>query len=205
MRVRDRRAGRRRPRRRPDRAVAAVVRRGGGGRLHRAQRHDGGHRRRRRVGPTPRYVLVRGVDERGLWFFTNISSVKAMELAAHPEAALVFGWLELHRQVRVRGPVEALAPRRSTPTSSAGPARAGWRRGRRPSRRSSPTGRRCWRPWRRSRPASPARTCRRHRGSAATGWCPTRSSSGRAVPAGCTTGSASGGDGAAWAVDRLSP
>jgi pyridoxamine 5'-phosphate oxidase len=60
--------------------------------------------------PNARYVLVRGADERGLWFFTNTASVKGRELAAHPLAALTFGWLELHRQVRLRGPVEALAP-----------------------------------------------------------------------------------------------
>jgi pyridoxamine 5'-phosphate oxidase len=58
--------------------------------------------------PNARYVLVRGADERGLWFFTNTESTKALELAAHPVAAVVFGWLELHRQVRLRGPVEPL-------------------------------------------------------------------------------------------------
>jgi pyridoxamine 5'-phosphate oxidase len=58
--------------------------------------------------PDARYVLVRGVDERGLWFFTNTESVKAKELAARPVAALVFGWLELHRQVRMRGAVVPL-------------------------------------------------------------------------------------------------
>jgi len=60
--------------------------------------------------PNARYVLVRGADEQGLWFFTNTASVKGRELAAHPVAALVFGWLELHRQVRLRGPVEPLEP-----------------------------------------------------------------------------------------------
>jgi len=58
--------------------------------------------------PDARYVLVRGVDDRGLWFFTNTESVKAAQLGIHPVAALVFGWLELHRQVRLRGPVAAL-------------------------------------------------------------------------------------------------
>ncbi len=58
--------------------------------------------------PNARMVLVRGVDERGLWFFTNTASAKATELASQPAAALVFGWLELHRQVRVRGPVETM-------------------------------------------------------------------------------------------------
>ena len=58
--------------------------------------------------PDARYVLVRGVDTEGLWFFTNTESVKGEQLAARPVAALVFGWLELHRQVRMRGPVVAL-------------------------------------------------------------------------------------------------
>jgi pyridoxamine 5'-phosphate oxidase len=60
--------------------------------------------------PDARYVLVRTVDQRGFWFLTNLASTKGRELAAHPAAALVFGWLELHRQVRVRGSVEVVAP-----------------------------------------------------------------------------------------------
>ena len=59
--------------------------------------------------PDVRFVLVRGADERGLWFFTNAESTKGAQLAVHPVAAAVFGWLELHRQVRVRGTVEAMA------------------------------------------------------------------------------------------------
>src|SRR5205823_7816528 len=47
-------------------------------------------------------------DERGFWFFTNLESVKGHALAANPHAALVFGWLELHRQLRVSGPVAPL-------------------------------------------------------------------------------------------------
>jgi pyridoxamine 5'-phosphate oxidase len=56
--------------------------------------------------PDARYVLVRGADERGFVFHTNYASVKSRHLAAHPRAAGVFTWLDLHRQVRVRGPVE---------------------------------------------------------------------------------------------------
>jgi pyridoxamine 5'-phosphate oxidase len=59
--------------------------------------------------PDVRYVLVRGVDGRGLAFYTNLTSAKALQLAAHPSAAAAFGWLELHRQVRVRGTVERVA------------------------------------------------------------------------------------------------
>jgi pyridoxamine 5'-phosphate oxidase len=53
-----------------------------------------------------RFVLVRGVDERGFRFYTNLTSAKATEVAANASAALTFGWLQLHRQVRVRGVVE---------------------------------------------------------------------------------------------------
>jgi pyridoxamine 5'-phosphate oxidase len=56
--------------------------------------------------PDVRFVLVRGVDERGFAFYTNLTSVKARQLAAHPSAAAAFGWLQLHRQVRLRGTVE---------------------------------------------------------------------------------------------------
>ena len=58
--------------------------------------------------PDARIVLVRGVDERGLVFFTNYASVKGVQLEATPLASVVFGWLGLHRQVRVRGAVARL-------------------------------------------------------------------------------------------------
>src|SRR4029077_1359653 len=51
--------------------------------------------------PDVRYVLVRGADARGFAFYTNLESVKARQLGARPAAAAVFGWLQLHRQVRV--------------------------------------------------------------------------------------------------------
>jgi pyridoxamine 5'-phosphate oxidase len=59
--------------------------------------------------PDVRFVLVRGVDERGLAFYTNLTSAKARQLGAHASAAAVFGWLQLHRQVRVRGNVERVS------------------------------------------------------------------------------------------------
>lgn len=58
--------------------------------------------------PDARIVLVRGVDERGLVFFTNYGSAKGVQLDATPTASVVFGWLGLHRQVRVRGTVARL-------------------------------------------------------------------------------------------------
>jgi pyridoxamine 5'-phosphate oxidase len=58
--------------------------------------------------PDARVLLVRGADERGFAFFTNYESPKSRQLDAHPVASMVFSWLDLHRQVRVRGRVERL-------------------------------------------------------------------------------------------------
>ncbi len=58
--------------------------------------------------PESRYVLLRGLDERGFWFFTNSDSAKGRALTANPNAALTFAWLELHRQLRVTGVVTPL-------------------------------------------------------------------------------------------------
>lgn len=56
--------------------------------------------------PNARVVLLKGLDERGFVFYTNIDSQKGRELDRHPQAALVFYWKSVNRQVRVRGPVE---------------------------------------------------------------------------------------------------
>jgi pyridoxamine 5'-phosphate oxidase len=64
-------------------------------------------------GPDARLVLARGVDERGFAFYTNLESAKAQHLAARPFAAATFVWLELHRQVRLRGPVEPVSDEES--------------------------------------------------------------------------------------------
>ncbi len=64
--------------------------------------------------PSARMVLVRGIAERDLRFFTNHESRKADELAANPVAALVFHWAPpLHRQARVEGSVERLTDEES--------------------------------------------------------------------------------------------
>lgn len=57
-------------------------------------------------GPDVRLVLVRHVDARGFTVYTNLTSPKARQIEHEPRAALVFAWLGLHRQVRVRGGVE---------------------------------------------------------------------------------------------------
>ncbi len=56
--------------------------------------------------PSARVVLLRGIDERGLVFFTNLGSRKGEELAENPRAAAVLHWWELGRQVRIEGAVE---------------------------------------------------------------------------------------------------
>ena len=58
--------------------------------------------------PQSRYLLARGADDRGFSFFTNYESAKSAQLTAEPRAAMLFTWLQLHRQVRVVGVVESL-------------------------------------------------------------------------------------------------
>src|SRR5882762_8935219 len=55
--------------------------------------------------PSARLVLLKQVDENGFVFFTNYQSSKARDLDSNPEAALVFYWPQLERQVRVEGKV----------------------------------------------------------------------------------------------------
>ena len=59
--------------------------------------------------PSARVVLLRGIDERGLVFFTNRKSRKGDELRTNPRAALVLHWSALGRQVRVEGRVEEVS------------------------------------------------------------------------------------------------
>ncbi|HEV7207929.1 MAG TPA: pyridoxamine 5'-phosphate oxidase [Mycobacteriales bacterium] len=56
--------------------------------------------------PTARTVLLKGLDDRGLIFFTNRTSRKAAALAAVPAAGLVLPWVPLERQVCIAGQVE---------------------------------------------------------------------------------------------------
>jgi pyridoxamine 5'-phosphate oxidase len=55
--------------------------------------------------PSARLVLLKHADERGFVFYTNYGSQKARELDGNPQAALVFYWPQLERQVRVEGSV----------------------------------------------------------------------------------------------------
>ena len=63
--------------------------------------------------PDARVVLVRGADTRGFVFFTNYDSAKGRQLIDDPVAAATFAWLDLHRQVRVRGTVERISDEES--------------------------------------------------------------------------------------------
>lgn len=58
--------------------------------------------------PSGRTVLLKGLDEHGLSFFTNLRSRKGQELGANARAAVVFPWIALQRQVIVDGAVEPL-------------------------------------------------------------------------------------------------
>lgn len=60
--------------------------------------------------PSARIVLLKGSSPEGLVFFTNYESRKGDELAVRPDAALLFHWVELERQVRVEGQVAKVPP-----------------------------------------------------------------------------------------------
>ncbi|MBF2064160.1 MAG: pyridoxamine 5'-phosphate oxidase [Calothrix sp. C42_A2020_038] len=59
--------------------------------------------------PSARIVLLKDFDTRGFVFYTNYNSNKGQQLAENPQAALVFWWAELERQVRVCGHVEKVS------------------------------------------------------------------------------------------------
>ena len=63
--------------------------------------------------PSVRFVLLKGVDERGFVFYTNYESQKGRELEANPRAAAAFWWPELERQVRIAGTVERVSREQS--------------------------------------------------------------------------------------------
>ena len=59
--------------------------------------------------PSVRMVLLKGHGSNGFTFYTNVDSRKGAELAANPNAALLFHWKSLRRQVRVEGPIEPVS------------------------------------------------------------------------------------------------
>jgi pyridoxamine 5'-phosphate oxidase len=63
--------------------------------------------------PSTRVVLIKGVDNRGIVWYTNYQSRKGHELAGNPFAALQFHWVELERVVRIEGRVEKVSAQES--------------------------------------------------------------------------------------------
>ena len=63
--------------------------------------------------PSARMVLLKSWDARGFVFFTNYDGRKSRDLAANPEAALLFYWEPLGRQVRIEGSVVPTTPEES--------------------------------------------------------------------------------------------
>jgi pyridoxamine 5'-phosphate oxidase len=59
--------------------------------------------------PSVRMVLLKGFDERGLVFYSHYTSRKGRELDVNPQAALLFHWPPLGRQVRIEGRVERVS------------------------------------------------------------------------------------------------
>jgi pyridoxamine 5'-phosphate oxidase len=57
-----------------------------------------------------RMVLLKAADEQGFVFYTNLESRKGVELTANPNAALLFHWKSLRRQIRIEGPVALVSP-----------------------------------------------------------------------------------------------
>ncbi len=56
-----------------------------------------------------RTVLLKSFDEQGFVFFTNYNSKKSQQIKANPNAALLFPWLDLERQVKISGSVEKIS------------------------------------------------------------------------------------------------
>lgn len=59
--------------------------------------------------PSVRMILLKGADETGFVFYTNLESRKGGELQANPHAALLFHWKSLRRQIRIEGQVEPVS------------------------------------------------------------------------------------------------
>lgn len=59
--------------------------------------------------PSARIVLLKGFDEKGFVFFTNYESKKGKTLDENPQAALIFFWKEIERQIRIEGVTEKIS------------------------------------------------------------------------------------------------
>lgn len=58
--------------------------------------------------PDSRYVLARGVSSSGIVFYTNYESAKSKAIVGWPHVSALFTWLQVHRQMKVRGPVSRI-------------------------------------------------------------------------------------------------
>lgn len=63
--------------------------------------------------PSVRTVLLKIFDETGFVFFTNYKSKKAQDIAENPQAAVLFPWLDLDRQVKIEGNIEKISSKES--------------------------------------------------------------------------------------------
>jgi len=63
--------------------------------------------------PSARVVLLKSFDQSGFTFFTNYNSRKGQELTENPQAAMVFHWNILQRQVRIEGQIERVSEQES--------------------------------------------------------------------------------------------
>ncbi|HBB91224.1 MAG: pyridoxamine 5'-phosphate oxidase [Bacteroidetes bacterium GWF2_49_14] len=63
--------------------------------------------------PSSRVVLMKGLDQEGITFFTNYESRKGLQLRKNPQASLLFFWSELERQIRIEGTVMKVAAEES--------------------------------------------------------------------------------------------
>lgn len=88
--------------------------------------------------PSVRMVLLKGFDERGFVFYTNLESRKGRELTENPHAALCFFWQPLELQVRIEGRVEPVTPEEADEYYASRPR--GSRIGAWASRQSQPLG-----------------------------------------------------------------
>ena len=155
--------------------------------------------------PSVRIVLIRGIDERGVSWYTNRESRKGRELAANPRAAVAFHWAALERQVRLEGPVELLSDAESDAYFAGRPHMS--RIGAWASRQGTVIPDMAHLDARVAEFAAryPGRGAAARRTGAATCCGPTRSSSGRGGRTGCTTGSTTCARATAGATERLAP
>ena len=155
--------------------------------------------------PAARYVLLRGLDERGFCFYTNYDSAKGRALAAHPYAALTFGWLEIHRSVRVEGPVERLSEAESDAYFAARPRAARLSAWASPQSEVIAAATSSSTPTRPRSGASPTPRSPGRRIGAASSCAPSASSSGRAAPGRLHDRLRYARDGDGWRIERLAP